>query len=418
MNRPRHPSDVRGTAVINMAATLLSAGTGVLLARWLGPAGRGIYAAATAYFGLSLIIFELGLASAVVYFVSRFRYRADDYVSTGTVLLIPLAIVAGLVSVVLALTEMGTSDTRMTFLILPVCIVMAFLGAPSTFALQALDIGKWNLIRIIQPIVFLPLIIGTFLITRFDVSTVVMVLALSLLFQALLARLLYVGLREMTGKVAWPTAGRMLRYGVPNMVSTVPNTINGRFDQLVLAFLVPAAALGQYAVAVTLSVLAGPLAMAFGNVAFPQLAEGGDPATTIRHAARGAMAVSALGEVAIVIAAPFVVPRLFGEGFADVTTLLLVLAPGAVLVVVNQVLGDLLRGLGRPGLVARCEWIGVIGTVAGLAITVPIMGTYGAALTSTIVYSCVHVLLRHSLHSAVAQHVPHDLGGITGCAWE
>lgn len=94
--------------------------------------------------------------------------------------------------------------------------------------------------------------------------------------------------------------------------------------------------------------------------------------------------------------APFVVAPLFGTGYGRVTAVLFILAPGSVLYVVNKVLGDVLRGLGRPGLVARCEWAGVVGTLAGLAATVPAFGVYGAAGTSTVVYAGVHLLLRHA----------------------
>ena len=88
----------------------------------------------------------------------------------------------------------------------------------------------------------------------------------------------------------------MLNFGLRNMASTAPNSLNGRFDQLVLAFAVPAAALGQYAVAVSLSLLVGPLAAAFGHVAFPALARGtGDQRDTVRRSVRGALVLAAVG---------------------------------------------------------------------------------------------------------------------------
>jgi len=173
--------------------------------------------------------------------------------------------------------------------------------------------------------------------------------------------------------------------------------------------MVTSAALGQYAVAVSLSMLAAPLVMAFGNVAFPSLARGERVADTIRVATRGSALVSILSVVMILVAGPFMVPRLFGAGYGHVTALLLVLAPGAAVVVVNQVLGDVLRGLGRPGVVALYEWIGVISTVGGLALLVPRFDVMGAAITSTVTYTIVFVLLRRAVarHAAVLeQHTP------------
>jgi len=108
--------------------------------------------------------------------------------------------------------------------------------------------------------------------------------------------------------------------------------------------------------------------------------------------------------IAVIVAAgPFVVPVLFGPGYESVTALLFVLAPGAAVVVVNQVLGDVLRGLGRPGAVAVCEWAGIVSTVAGLALLVPHVGVMGAAVTSTATYVVVFLLLLHyvSKHAGV-----------------
>jgi O-antigen/teichoic acid export membrane protein len=166
--------------------------------------------------------------------------------------------------------------------------------------------------------------------------------------------------------------------------------------------MVSSAALGQYAVAVSLSVLAAPLVMAFGHVAFPGLARGERVAETITAAIRGASLASAAGISVILLSAPLLVPLVFGSGYQSVSRLLLVLAPGAAVMVVNQVLGDILRGLGRPGPVALCEWLGIISTIGGLVLLVPRLGVMGAALTSTATYLIVYVLLRRAVSRQAA----------------
>ena len=413
--RPTAPSrsylhDVGRTAGFNLATTAIGAVTGVLLARWMGPSGRGDYAAVASYFALSLVFFELGLGSSVVFHVSRWKHDQADYVWTAATLLIPLALAAGLVSVILGLTVFGDSPGRRTaFLIIPVSIAIAFANAPASFALQSLAIGRWNLVRLTYPIIFFLLIVMIHVTQPLNVSLVIIMMTIALAVQTSVAWWLYIR--------AYPTRGRfdrravrpMLRYGILNMSSTTPNSMNGRLDQVVLAVMVTSAALGQYAVAVSLSMLAAPLVMAFGNVAFPSLARGERVANTIRVATRGSALVSILSVVMILVAGPFMVPRLFGAGYGHVTALLLVLAPGAAVVVVNQVLGDVLRGLGRPGVVALYEWIGVISTVGGLALLVPRFDVMGAAITSTVTYTIVFVLLRRAVarHAAVLeQHTP------------
>jgi O-antigen/teichoic acid export membrane protein len=402
------------TAGFNLAATGVSAITGVLLARWLGPSGRGDYAVVTAFFGLSLIFFELGLGSSVVFHVSKFRQAHADFVWTAAALFVPLALVAAIVSVLVGVTVFGDSPARRAaFLVLPLAIVLGFASAPATFALQSLDLGNWNLTRLSQPAIFFILVVGAHALTTLDVSLVIILMTVSMALQTALAWWLYVHGFSPHGRFRRERVRPMLRFGVLNMSSTAPNALNGRFDQIVLAVMVSSAALGQYAVAVSLSVLAAPLVMAFGNVAFPSLARGERVPETIRTATRGAILVSVASIAVILVAGPFIVPVLFGPGYEPVSRLLLVLAPGAAVVVVNQVLGDVLRGLGHPGVVAVCEWLGLTSTIGGLVLLVPQIGVLGAALTSTVTYLFVHVLLRRAVsrhaanrHRATTDSVP------------
>ena len=62
-----------------------------------------------------------------------------------------------------------------------------------------------------------------------------------------------------------------------------PATVNAYLDQLVLSQLVPPAALGCYAIAVSATLVPVPLVSAIGNVAFPRLAA----RRAVHRAARG-----------------------------------------------------------------------------------------------------------------------------------
>jgi len=399
--------NVGRTAAFLLAATTVSAVTGVLLARWLGPSGRGDYAAVTAYFGLSLLSFELGLGSSVAFHVSK--YKGADYVWTAMGLLIPLTLLAAVATVVVGVTVFGDSPSRRaSFIILPFAIALSFASAPVTFALLSLDLGSFNLVRLSQPVAFGLLTVGTHHVTTLSVPLVIILMTVALAFQTALAWWLYIRVCSPRGHFVWKHVRPLLRFGILNLSSTAPNAVNGRFDQIVLALVVSSAALGQYAVAVSLSMLAAPLVTAFGYVAFPDLARGERISETIRAATRGSALVSIVSIALILVAAPFIVPVLFGPGYESVSRLLLVLAPGAAVVTVNQVFGDILRGLGRPGVVAVCESLGVVSTVIGLVLLIPHLGVMGAALTSTATYLFVFALLRHlvSRHAAAIRLEP------------
>src|SRR5437879_4086808 len=68
---------------ISMAIQGLNVISGVLLARSLGPAGRGVLAAVILWPSVLSTVFCAGLNEAVTYFTSRFREQARQIAATG-----------------------------------------------------------------------------------------------------------------------------------------------------------------------------------------------------------------------------------------------------------------------------------------------------------------------------------------------
>ena len=141
---------------------------------------------------------------------------------------------------------------------------------------------------------------------------------------------------------------------------------------------VRSASLGQYAVAVTLTSLATPMVAAIGNVAFPRLAATATHGEPERWLQRRSIAMAALiATLALVLiagSATWVVPFLFGGGFAPAVSLVWLLAPGGAFLAVGQVAGDLLRGRGQPLSVAKAQGVGAILTIGLLLALLPLLG--------------------------------------------
>lgn len=402
---PSFKRSVGTTAAYSLIAAALNSVNGLIIARLLGPTGKGDFAAVSAYFGLTILIFEVGIGSSVVYFVSKNHEPRADLVRTAAIMLLPLGILAAISAEAVGLSLQGIMSGRSAaFMVLPLAILTSFASAPPTSALQSLDIRRWNRIRLSQPAIFLTLTVSVALRTTLTVTLVVYLLSVSLFVQ--MAWTWYICNRKHSrrGRLDTGFLLPMLRFGAINLASSAPNALNSRVDQLILAVMVPAAELGQYSVAVSLSLLATPLVSAFGYVAFPSLARGERIHDTIKWVTRGSLILSITICAATAAVGPWLVPLVLGPAYDMVVKLLLILAPGAAVVAVNQVLGDVLRGLGHPGLVALCEWAGLVCTVIGLVLLVPHWGAVGAAVTSTVTYLVVFSLLRASVARQAASH--------------
>ncbi|KJE25623.1 membrane protein involved in the export of O-antigen and teichoic acid [Frankia torreyi] len=413
MERDRgYLAGVRASAATSLTVTVVGAGMSVLLARLLGPAGRGAYAVVTSYALAAAAVGECGLTAAICFFVARDPRRAPDVVRTGGALLLALGAVVGVsgffaASLVLPHDHAAATAFRVVFAAQPII----FVSACWVFALQATRLAMWNLTRAVQPLLHLAGIGVLAATVGLTLGATVACLLVSITVQAALAALLWRLDVPDRGRIRRREAHRLLRYGAGVFLSTLPYLLSTKLDILLLALLVEPAKVGYYAVAVSMSLVSQPICVAFGNVAMPRLARQGGAAdadrtpTSSRRTAMIAVGASLACGIVVIGAmsalAPLVVPLVLGARYAPSVHLLWLLAPGAALLGCNRVTDDVLRGLDRALTVARCEGVGSVLTVVGLAVLVPVLGIEGAAIASSVAYTASFLLLFRAVLRAV-----------------
>jgi O-antigen/teichoic acid export membrane protein len=393
---------VAGTAGYNVAAAAAAGLGGIIIARTLGPDLRGEYAAVTAWFGVTLIIGDMGQPAALCYYVAHDPANARGYVATSRAMMVAtgtIALVGGiLLAPHLARGHPGLTEAyRIAFSI----SIVAYVGASYTFSLQAVNLNWWNTVRISQPALSLAAIVALWRLRMLTLNTALVVLALTMLVQLGWA---YYRCRS-AGLVPGRAQARHVRplagYGAAQIAALTPATLNAQLDQLVLSQVVAPAVLGRYAIAVSCTLIPIPLVSAVGNVAFPRLASryGVDRMTRRMQWAgiAGSACVATVMLAALALAAPWLIPHVFGPRYAAAVPLLWILAPSGVFMACNQVTADVLRGRKHPLAVARAQGLAAVFTVALLATLVPLVGVYGAAIASTVAYGVALVMMLLSL---------------------
>lgn len=371
-----------------MAAAALG---GVIMARAVGPTVRGEYAAVTSWFGLLLLVGEVGQSAAVCFYVARDPLRARGYVATSRAMMLTtgtVALTAGLAwAPALAHGHPGLAGTyRVAF----TGSLVAFVNASYTFSLQATDTKRWNLVRVTQPglalLGFILLWQLQLLSLRTAIYTVVATMTVQLGYSYYWCRRGKLAPGRVRAELIRPLA----KYGVSQLAAVTPAAINGYLDQLVLSQLVAPADLGRYAIAVSVTMIPIPAVSAIGNVAFPRLAAKRALAADNHRLLRAAVLTSAGIASAILlpaaVSAYWLVPLVFGSAYRGAVPLLWILAPGGVFLACGQVTGDLLRGLERPGLVAIAQGLAAAFTVVLLIALLPTAGVAAAAIASTVAY--------------------------------
>ena len=379
------------TAGFNVGAAAAAGLGGVIIARAVGPGVRGEYAAVTSWFGLALMVGGVGQPAALCFYVARDPERARDYVATSRAMMIVTGAIALTAGFLLApLLSHGVPAVVAGYRIAFSASIMAFVGASYTFSLQAKDIRQWNLVRITQPVLALIAIVVLWRLRLLTLDSSLLILAGTMSLQLAWAYFACHRTGLLAGRVSVGLVKPLFTYGAAQIAALTPALVNADLDQLVLSQTVPPAALGKYAIAVTLTLLPIPLVSAIGNVAFPRLAAQREVTGATRRLQRAAVLGS--GGVAAAILIPiaalsyWAVPLVFGTAYRGAVPMVWILTPGSVFLSCSQVVGDLLRGRSHPAVVAWAQGLAAIFTVVLLLALLPVIGVYGAAVASTISY--------------------------------
>jgi enterobacterial common antigen flippase len=388
---------VAATAGFNIAATVAGALGGVIISRVTGPAVRGEYSAVTSWFGIGFTIGELGQPIALCFYVAKDPQRARAYVATCRTMMIVSGAVAVMAGIMLApVLGRGLPGLTTAYRIAFAGLLICFVGDGYTFGLMGHALHLWNKVRVSQPLMALAAIVVLWRLRMLTLDAALLVLLGSLLVQLgwsyLACRRTNLAPGRFDAKLVRPLVG----YGTAQIVAVAPASVNAYLDQLVLSIAVPPADLGRYSIAVSMTLLPAPFVSAIGYVLFPRLAAQGALTADAHQVLRTAVLVSAsLAAVILLplaVAAPWLVPWIFGTAYRGVVPLVWLLTPGGIFLSCGQVVANLLRGRKRQLAVARAEGVAVIFTLALLAALVPVIGVTGAAVASTVPY-CVSLVL-------------------------
>ena len=401
MSRSRS-ADASLTAGTNIAIAIVGLCTGIASARLLGPHGRGELAAIQTTASAFATFAMIGAPEALVYFSAQQNADAGRYLGTAIALAltacIPFSAVAYLAMPWMLRAQAANiiSDARWYLLIAPLYATVGMMYVPLR---GTGDFAAWNALRLVLPALALAVLATAFVLGR---ATPAFVAFGNLFCTGLLFIPCFYTLRKRLHGPYMPDSAKtapMLRYGFPCMMTGLPQMLNLRLDQMLMAAFLPPRQLGLYVVAVAWSSAVSPLLTSIGTTLLPGVASADDHAHAsvrmsegVRMTALMAIAVCAL----VAAAAPFAIRFLYGVRFSDAIPAALILVPAAGVLGVNFSMQEGIRGFGRPYLVLRAELLGLAVTAMSLALLLRPLGIIGAAIASLLGYSTVTVALLAS----------------------
>ena len=401
----------RREAIVSTATDVvmlvLALATGPIIARVLGPEGRGDVAAVVAPAAILTWILSFGLPNAAAYFV--------DPVPEGRLLATTSVFgltVAGPICVALwflcPVYLEGYSAETVTWARIILVYLPFSIGSQAALEIRrrrAADL-TWNYWRS-SPVVFAALAIVTLaLLGRLTLATAFAAYFVGGLIPAVFLVMRLVSAQDV--RPSFHTLRLIFPYAWRTLGTIIASSMTARLDQAVLAGFVRPGQLGLYAVAVTAASVTSPLATGVTQALFGHLRDERSSLVAAERFARTLWVTTLIsGTVAVVIGllAPLALRVVFGAQFEGATTALRILLPGSIAYNILTVMGTKLLSDGRPGEAARAALLGGIITVGGLVFVIPSLGIEGAAAVTSVAFvlEVIYLLRRGVLRPSHAE---------------
>jgi O-antigen/teichoic acid export membrane protein len=371
---------------------LCSTVSSLLVARLLGPSGKGVLSTAIIVGGLVGLLIEPGLRAGVIRTIAAGRAGWREGLATMALVYGVLCILVLPLLAVLLWNAHGRWFHDIPYAVL----LLALAGVPVGLfegSLTALLIGQQRMPEVsgIWALERAGALAGLLLLvwlSRWGVLGGMLaqlggtVLGIGLLWH-LLARM-----PAATWRVRHDLLPALLRFGVLWYARNLATSLNYRLDALIVFILIGPYEAGLYAVAVSLAELLQQLPSSIDAVLFPRVSRGDmpDAARSTARLSRCTVLVTVLGGVALaLLARPLLL--LFGAQFTQGYWALVLLLPGMVVLGQSKVICSDMLGRGEGRYPALASWSALLGTIALDCILIPRWGIAGAAFASTIAYS-------------------------------
>ncbi len=421
---------VRATGQILSAGIVgygLAAIYSVLVARYLGPTGKGTVALLMLIPAFGIVLLSSGLEIANTYFVGRSRHQLQR--AAGNSLLYAAVIGTAGAACLWALRSqidrtlfqaaMPQQAFLLAVILLPLAMTRDFLYSLllglRAFAAAALC----KTVRELCVVVLLCLVFALWAATPLTVLIAAFggVLA-TIVVCALLLRPRLGSLPARANLLVLPS---YLALGIKGQIGRIAERINYRLDRFLIAFFLGRRQVGYYSVAVGLAEVFLLIPMATAEVLFPTTAH--QPASRSQVvtplALKYTVLLSACGVIALAASGRWLIPTVFGGEFLPAVAPMLWLLPGVVTAGIGQVLTGDLNGRGLPQYGTFAALVALVFTV-GLDLTlIPLLGINGAAIASSVAYTAgaiVVVVCFVRVRRTVGRQLETDFPGVTDAA--
>lgn len=362
-----------------------------MLARLLGPEGKGTLTALFIVPNIVVSMADLGIRQSSAYFIGRKIYKVQDVISSSMLLWI-LTSILSVIIVLLYYTSSLTTDYNLSLIfiglaIIPVKILVSYFNGIIQGQLKIGNINVKVLLSFLVNLLGVILLVGIFNLGVVGAALVSLFVALSSLFYFLtvVRKTAKINIRYIK-----PIPQEMFKKGITFAVSLFILQLNYKIDIIILENMVSVAEVGVYSIGAHLAELIWQLPAAISVVLFAKSANSkSDLEASLRSARLLRLSLAALFIVILIfgIVSNYFVTFIYGVEFQDAANVINILLPGVLMIVISKILHPSLAARGYPLYGLAVFIVPLIINIILNYILIPIYGINGAAIASTISYT-------------------------------
>lgn len=389
---------------VNIFLLPLGIATSILIARSVGPAGKGSLDLIIATSALLGMVLSMSLPQGSTFVVAQGKVAANVLASQLVLVSLLQASVALIVLSLLRFTgyfqtflpDWGLWIVAGVVLYVWVDLLTKFWAAVLTGQQQIAVVNNAEFVGRVAQFVSIFILSAALYFSGRQLSVGALFLV-TLSASVLINLLLFASLGfKFQVSSDWSGLKAATAFAVPCYAANVAQFLNYKLDVFVVGFIAGKESVGRYTLAVSLGQLLWLMSNSVATVLLPKIAASTDDSASIRHTARVtrlSLWATAICGVALGLLATQAIPVLYGEAFRPSVLALIWLLPGIVLFSVANVLAAYIAGIGKPRLNLLVSGVSLIVTITLDVLLIPKLNIVGAAIASAVSYSVSALLL-------------------------
>jgi O-antigen/teichoic acid export membrane protein len=383
-------------ATVVMTAMTMVVGllTGVIIARTLGPDGRGALAAVLTAPQVLGWLCSLNCGKAVSFALSRDATLGAKLLTTCLLVVLPvgaIAVLIGELAVPWFLSAQPPETLELARLYMPTVVLVLLSDLVLGILLGDQDFRYFNVLPLAHAASTAAAYVLLWQGGQFTVASALATQA-AMSGAVLVVATIRVVRRHGLAKPDLDLGCRTLWYAIRTHGSVVSGIVTQRLDLLIIPAFLAASSVGFYALATNLSWLVVSVSGPLATIMMPAATHRGTSGRAlVINSLRATVLIGAVLGGGLFLFADLAVRIVYGPGFADSVPPLRILLPGVVLYAAAGVFLNGLYAENRPFTATVAHMLGMATTVIGLLAFLRSGGILAAAIVSTVAYALVFV---------------------------